>query len=90
MHDVLERIVLPGRRETRTAETGMVGVEDHGVPAGVGHECLNASATFLVVGAYPPVGTYSECRGSFQEYEEGLRAVRRSRKWTRDPLMGRG
>jgi uncharacterized protein YjlB len=60
------------------------------VPAGVGHECLKASETFLVVGAYPPVGTYSECRGSYQEYEAALRLVRRSRRWTSDPLFGRG
>ena len=40
------------------------------VPAGVGHECLRANKSFLVVGAYPPEGVYSECRGSYQEYEE--------------------
>ena len=37
------------------------------IPAGVGHECLQAGKTFLVVGAYPPTGTYNECFGSFQE-----------------------
>jgi uncharacterized protein YjlB len=59
------------------------------IPAGVGHECLNAGTTFLVVGAYPAVGVYSECRGSFGEYRKAVAFVRRTRTWTRAPVMGR-
>ena len=58
------------------------------VPAGVGHECLRASKTFLVVGAYPPRGTYNECRGSFQERDKAIASIRRVGAPKQHPLYG--
>ena len=58
------------------------------VPAGVGHECLKARTSFLVVGAYPPNGTYNECRGSFQEREKAIKSIRHVAKPRQHPLHG--
>jgi len=58
------------------------------IPAGVGHECLKASETFLVVGAYPPRGTYDECRGSFQERDKAIRAIAGVALPKQNPLFG--
>jgi uncharacterized protein YjlB len=58
------------------------------IPAGVGHECLKASATFLVVGAYPPTGTYNECRGSFQERDQAIKAISHVSVPKQHPLYG--
>ena len=58
------------------------------VPSGVGHECLKASSTFLVVGAYPPTGTYNECRGSFQERDQAIKAISRVAVPKQHPLYG--
>ena len=58
------------------------------VPAGVGHECLTLSRNFLVVGAYPPRGTYNECRGSFQERERAVASIRRVAVPKQDPIFG--
>jgi uncharacterized protein YjlB len=59
------------------------------LPAGTGHQCLAASEDFLVVGAYPPVGTYDECRGSADEYRRARRTVPRVGQPKKDPLYGR-
>ena len=58
------------------------------VPAGVGHECLKPSRNFLVVGAYPPTGTYNECRGSFQERDKAIASIRRVSMPKQNPLFG--
>jgi uncharacterized protein YjlB len=58
------------------------------VPAGVGHECLKPSRDFLVVGAYPPNGTYNECRGSFQERDKAIRSIRRVPVPKQHPIFG--
>src|SRR3954468_10975928 len=58
------------------------------VPAGVGHECLKPSQDFLVVGAYPPNGTYNECRGSFQERDKAIASIRRVSIPKQNPIFG--
>jgi uncharacterized protein YjlB len=58
------------------------------VPAGVGHECLQASRTFLVVGAYPPSGTYTECRGAYQEFVKARVQIANVPRPKSNPLFG--
>jgi uncharacterized protein YjlB len=58
------------------------------LPAGTGHHCLAASADFLVVGAYPPAGTYDECRGSPAEHARALATIPRVARPRKDPVYG--
>ena len=58
------------------------------IPAGTGHECLKASNSFLVVGAYPPEGKYNECRGSLQERESSIASIARVKAPKQHPLCG--
>jgi len=58
------------------------------LPAGTGHHCLEASDDFLVVGAYPPVGTYDECRGLPAEHARALKTIPRVGRPRKDPIYG--
>lgn len=57
------------------------------LPAGTGHQCAEASNDFLVVGAYPPDGTYDECRDA-HDRAEALDSIPRVARPERDPVYG--
>ncbi len=57
------------------------------LPAGTGHQRLEASEDFLVVGAYPPEGTYDLCTRS-EDHAEAVRTIPRVPKPRRDPIYG--
>ena len=59
------------------------------IPAGTGHQSLNASRCFLAVGAYPPSGTYDECGPTAEEHERGVKSVRRVGRPRKDPVFGK-
>jgi uncharacterized protein YjlB len=58
------------------------------LPAGTGHQREKASEDFLVVGAYPTMGVYDECR-SPEDREKALRAIARAARPRKDPVYGK-
>jgi uncharacterized protein YjlB len=58
------------------------------LPAGTGHQRLAASQDFLVIGAYPPSGTYDECTSS-EDHERALKAIPKVGRPRKDPAYGR-
>ena len=48
---------------------------------------LSASEDFLVVGAYPPAGTYDECTRS-EEHKAALKTIPKVAKPRKDPVFG--
>ncbi|MFU0507064.1 cupin [Pseudaminobacter sp. NGMCC 1.201702] len=57
------------------------------LPTGTGHQSLGASDDFLVVGAYPPEGTYDECTGS-EDHGDAVEAIAHVAKPRKDPIYG--
>ena len=69
---------------TLTLKAGDVAV----LPAGTGHQRLKASNDFLVVGAYPPTGTYDECT-SFEDRKKALTSIPKTARPRKDPVYGK-
>jgi uncharacterized protein YjlB len=69
---------------TITIKAGDVAI----LPAGTGHQCLKASKDFLVVGAYPPSGTYDECK-SLEHRKKALSTIPRVGCPRKDPAYGK-
>ena len=57
------------------------------LPAGTGHQCIKASDDFLVIGAYPPAGTYDECT-KLEDRPRALKTILKTSKPRKDPVYG--
>ena len=57
------------------------------LPAGTGHQCLGASDDFLVIGAYPPNGTYDDCTKS-EDRKAALKTIPKVARPRKDPVFG--
>jgi uncharacterized protein YjlB len=80
------RVRFGGKRgRIFTLKAGDVAV----LPAGTGHQCLSASDDFLVIGAYPPTGTYDECT-SIQDRPRVLKTIPKVALPRKDPVYGIG
>jgi uncharacterized protein YjlB len=57
------------------------------LPAGTGHQCLDASDDFLAVGAYPPDGPYDECK-NVEQRKAAKERIRNTARPVSDPVLG--
>jgi uncharacterized protein YjlB len=71
------------RGRTVTLKAGDVVI----LPAGTGHRKISASEDFLVVGAYPPSGTYDLCTSS-EDHTRSLKTISKVGRPRKDPVFG--
>jgi uncharacterized protein YjlB len=58
------------------------------LPAGTGHQRLSATPDLMVIGAYPPDGTYNLCQGTPAEYARARAAIVKVPVPGTDPVLG--
>jgi uncharacterized protein YjlB len=60
------------------------------LPAGTGHQRLSGSDNLLVIGAYPPEGTYNLCRGDNPaDRDKALTMIPKVPLPGSDPVLGK-
>jgi len=59
------------------------------LPAGTGHQRLSDERGLVVIGAYPPQGTYDLCRGGNAEHDEALATIPLVPVPLSDPVHGK-
>jgi len=57
------------------------------LPAGTGHQCLKASVDFLVIGAYPPKGTFDICKKP-EDRKTAMVTIPKVARPRKDPVYG--
>jgi uncharacterized protein YjlB len=71
------------RGRTITVKAGDVAI----LPAGTGHQKITSSEDFLVVGAYPPSGTYDLCTSS-EDHARAVKTISKVARPRKDPVFG--
>jgi uncharacterized protein YjlB len=79
------RINSPSR--ARRAPGGRLAECLPSTSAGTGHQCLSAEEDFLVVGTYPPTGTYDECT-KVEDRPKALKTITKVASPRQDPVYG--
>lgn len=93
IHEVLG--IARGRAEVRFGGQDGRAVEVKAgdvvvIPAGTGHMRLDASKDLLVVGSYPPTGTFNLRRAKKAEHDAAVKEIPRTPAPRTDPVYGRG
>jgi uncharacterized protein YjlB len=66
-------------------KTGDVAI----LPAGTGHQCINASRDFCVIGAYPPGATMEITRATPENHAKALKTIPKVALPPADPVTGK-